>query len=293
MNAVIRVITWLLVAALLAAGFGFLYLRTRDLDAPKRHAVHSLLSELKDVDVAIDGEVLRSRTGLNKDYDSIARFQTRLGSIQAALSAQSAETSDFAVRDANKRLSEALSEKIDLLDQFKAQNAILLNSVRFIPAAAGGVTSQARDAAETSPAVKVQMTALGDSAEQLFLETLKLETNSDADNVKRVRQLLSPLVERRSDYPPAVAEPVEVFANHLLAILAQKEREDVLFSQMAKLSVAKNVDALASAFDTAFGRATAKVDQYRYLLYGYGALVVALFAFFFGRRGRKAAAVPA
>jgi hypothetical protein len=293
MNTLIRVITWLLVAALLAAGFGFLYLRTRDVDAPKRDAMHSLLHEAKEIDAAIDSEVIRARTGLNKDYDSIARFQTRLAGIQAAIAARSAESSEPVLRDASKRLAESLSGKIDLLDQFKAQNAILLNSVRFIPAATGAVKTQARDAAEASPASRAQMNALGDGIEQLFVETLKLESSSDAQNIKRVRELLAPLIERRGEYPPAVAEPLAVFVNHLLAILAQKEREDTMFGDMAKLSVTKNIDAVAGAFDTASGRVSAKVEQYRYLMYGYVALLVVLLAFFFGRRGRKAAAVPA
>jgi hypothetical protein len=293
MNAVIRATTWLLMAALLGGGVAFLYPKTLDQDASKRNAVHGLLREAKEMDAAVDSEVIRARTGLNKDYDSIARFQTRLGSIQAAISAHSAETSDSALRDASKGLAEALSGKVDLLDQFKAQNAILLNSVRFIPAATGAVKSQAREAAETSPASKAQMNALGDSIEQLFLETLKLESNSDAQNIKRVREQLAPLIERRSEYPPAVAEPLGVFVNHLLAILAQKEREERLLGDMAKLSVTKNIDALTDAFDTSFGRGSAKVDQYRYLLYGYVVLLVVLFAFFFARRGRKADAVPA
>src|SRR2546429_414008 len=125
MNAVIRAVTWLLAAALLAAGIGFLYPRTRDLDAPKRDAVHNLLRELKEVDAAIDADIIRSRTGLNKDYDSIAGFQTRFGSIQAALSAQSAEAADAAVASAQQRVDEALAAKDGLVDEFKAQNAVL------------------------------------------------------------------------------------------------------------------------------------------------------------------------
>jgi hypothetical protein len=84
-----------------------------------------------------------------------------------------------------------------------------------------------------------------------------------------------------------------VFSNHLLAILAQRENEEDLFARMAKVSVAKHVDALALAFNAASGQVTAERDQYRLMMYGDAALILGLLVFFFARRGRRTAAVAA
>jgi len=292
MKALCRFVAYLGAASLLVAGLGYLYLKTEEVNPATRDVISGLLRDLQQIDAEINVDVLRSKTGMSKNYDSVARAQTLIGKAQESLAAQKLESFDYSLKDSEKRLSEALATKIELVDRFKAQNAILKNSVRFVPVAADDVKQKLRDARDPS-GKPVNVPGLAESVDQVLVETLKLETAADSTAVARVRGLVSPLVTRRSELPSAVGESFDIFANHVITILAQKEREDELLGDMARVPVTQQIDALGKAFRTSFERANATHDQYRMAMLGYGGFLIALFAFVFGRRIRRPAAAAA
>jgi len=292
MKALFRFVAYLGAASLLVAGLGYLYLKTEEVNPATRDVISGLLRDLQQIDAEINVDVLRSKTGMSKNYDSVARAQTLIGKAQELLAAQKLESFDYSLKDSEKRLTEALVTKIELVDRFKAQNAILKNSVRFVPVAADDVKQKLRDARDPS-GKPVNVPGLAESVDQVLVETLKLETAADSTAVARVRGLVSPLVTRRSELPSAVGESFDIFANHVITILAQKEREDELLGDMARVPVTQQIDALGKAFRTSFERANATHDQYRMAMLGYGGFLIALFAFVFGRRIRRPAAAAA
>jgi hypothetical protein len=292
MNALFRTLAWLTAACLLLAVFAFLYLKTQELNVGSRDTVSSLLRDLRQIDAEIDNDVLRSKTGLNKNYDPVARAQQLIGAAQQSLASQKLENLDYSLKVAEKGLTEALAAKLDLVDRFKAQNAILKNSLRFLPTAADDVKQKLREARDASGR-PLQLPALADGVEQILVETLKLDAASDNAALARVRSLISLLVQGRSEYPGAVGDSFDIFANHVITILAQKEREDDVLEQMANVPVSQQIDSLGKAFAASFAVASDRHDQYRLAMFGYGAFLLVLLAFVFGRAGRRTVRVAA
>jgi two-component system, NtrC family, sensor kinase len=292
MKAVFRFLAGLCVAALLLAVLGGLYLKTQELKPESRDTVTGLLRDLQQIDADVNTDVLRSKTGINKHYDFLAQAQQLLGRVQEALAAQKLDTVDFSLKGTEKQLDDAIATKLDLVDRFKAQNAILKNSVRFIPVAAEDLKQKLRDARDPSGR-PVHVPGLGEAIDQILVETLKLEAAGDSGAVAKVRDLLAPLVSNRSAYPPAVGESFDIFANHIITILAQKEREDDVLNEMAAVPVTQRIEALGRAYRESFEQVNEKHDQYRLAMQGYGGFLIALLAFFFGRRGRRSAPVAA
>ncbi len=279
MKTFLKYAAWLVVAGSLIGVLAFLYLKTQALDPTQRNAVTSLLRDLKQLDADWNVHVLRSKTGLAKNYDLVTEPQRVVLQLAEGIAAKSAGAFDGRLREAQGQLKETLSVKIDLVDQFKAQNAILRNSLRFIPLATEELRTKAGEAAGTAPGKRAQMLVLRNGAEQVLLETLKLGSTSDSDSIGYIRQLIGPLVGQRSDYPPAVLEAFNVFVNHVVTILAQKEREDELLDQFAKLPVVQRIDALGGALESAFDRASSEREKYRVVLFVYSAFLLTLLAF--------------
>lgn len=279
MKTFFRYAAWLAVAGSLIGGLAFLYLKTQALDQAQRNAVNNLLRDLKQLDADWNVQVLRAKTGLAKNYDLVTEPERVVLQLAEAIPEKSAGAFDVRVREAQQQLKGTLFDKIDLVDQFKAENSILRNSLRFIPFATEELKIKADEAATATPGKRAQMLALRNGAEEILVETLNLGSTSDSDLISNIRQLIGPLVNQRIEYPPTVLEAFNVFVNHVVTILAQKEREDELLDQFAKLPVTRRIDALAETLDSAFERANDQREKYRMGLVVYSAFLLLLLAF--------------
>jgi hypothetical protein len=282
MKAFIRYAGGLTVASLLVGILAFLYLKTEALDPAKRSSVTGVLRDLKQVDAEWNVELLRSKTWLNKSYDAVTEPQSVTAKLERAIAAQAAL--DPRLGEAQADLKKAIDTKIDLVDQFKAQNAITRNSLRFIPSATAELKARARQAGDAEPAKRALMTALSESAEQILVDALKLDSSSDSGAIAYMRQQVGALVSQRDQYPPAVREAFNVFTNHLITIMAQKEREEELLDQLNKLPVVQRIDTLASTFDGMFEKADEQREKYRIAMFSYSGFLMLLLAFLVFRR---------
>jgi hypothetical protein len=282
MKALVRYAGILAVATALVGILAFLYLKTEALDPARRNTINGALRDLKQVDAEWNVELLRSKTWLAKNYDAVTQPQSVTLRLESAIATQAAL--DSRVGDAQAQLKKALETKIDLVDQFKAQNAITRNSLRFIPSATADLKARAGQAADAAPAKRAQMAALSESAEQILIETLKLDSSSDSGAVGEIRRKLGALVGQRDQYPPAVLEVFDIYTNHLITILAQKEREEEVLDQLGKLPVVQRIDTLATTFDTVFEKADEQRETYRIAMFSYSGFLMLLLAYLAFRR---------
>jgi len=282
MKTLIRYVGGLVVASLLVGILAFLYLKTEALDPARRNTVNGALHDLKQVDAEWNVELLRSKTWLAKNYDAVTQPQRITLQLEQAISAQAA--ADSRLGEAQTQLKKALETKIDLVDQFKAQNAITRNSLRFIPSATADLKARAKEAGDANPAKRAQMAALSDSAEQILIDTLKLDSSSDSGAVANIRHQLGALVGQRDTFPPAVLDAFNIYANHLITILAQKEREEDILEQLNKLPVVQRIDAVASNFDAIYEKADEQREKYRIAMFSYSGFLMLVLAFLAFRR---------
>jgi len=278
----------LVVFAVLAAGLWLLYRETLGVDPAQRERVASILNDLRQIDAQWDVHVLRSKTGLDKNYDPLTRPQVAALQVLESSGGKLAAV-DYRLSDSEAKLKEALVAKSDLVDRFKAQNAILRNSLRFVPLAAEDLKTKAREAAESTPAKRAEMAALAESVDQVLIDTLKLETARDAEMNANLRRRVGKLVERRGDYPKAVADSFDTFLSHVATISTQKEREDEVLEQLERVALAERIEAVDRGFMSAFDRMLGKRETYRLMLYVYAGFLLALIAFLLGRGSRPEA----
>ncbi len=129
--------------------FVWLYSRTTDLDAAKHERVLGLTDQIAQLDARWNVDVMKSAADINRDYDPLTTPLTAWPILKTTL-----EHDLILVLDAptSKNYIESLAtlfdQKTALVSKFKMRNAVLKNSLRFLPTAQaeiGGLTDTATD----------------------------------------------------------------------------------------------------------------------------------------------------
>src|SRR5207244_5137433 len=181
-------------------------------------------------------------------------------------------------------LKGVLDEKIDLIDQFKAQNAILKNSLRYVSTAVDELRLQIRNVrresrAQTDPLLQ----PLDSRANQLLNDVLKYNLLPDLGSAQSIEATLVDLETEDAVYPEGIAASVQNLVNHTRTILRQRVVEDDVLARISALPVAPTVDRVGAVFDRDFQAALAESDRYRNYLVAYSMVLLALL-FYIGSR---------
>src|SRR5438552_2613772 len=171
---ILRAVLVGLTVTALAAVLVFLYAKTRSVDADKKAQIEGHLKQMKQLDAEWNVDALKSRMELNKNYDPLTSPLPMLIELQEKLRLEATAIDASGTEKGLSELKGVLDEKIDLIDQFKAQNAILKNSLRYVSTAVDELRLQIRNVrresrAQTDPLLQ----PLDSRANQLLNDVLK------------------------------------------------------------------------------------------------------------------------
>ena len=117
----------------LVGGWLALYVDSHAVDTAAQQQVLDLVRGLRQLDSDWSTDVLRSHADLNPNYDALAQplrpLQEGLDALQARVDA----TGEPALRESLASVRQAIGDKSARIDQFKAQNSLFKNSLRYIP----------------------------------------------------------------------------------------------------------------------------------------------------------------
>ncbi len=132
-----------LATALVLAAFG-LAVQHR-VDAAVHDTYQHRLARLLTLQHRLNEQVLRAHAGLVGSYDPIVRTMRELRDVHRELSVVPAFVGAAGQRDIAARLERSravLAAQEELVERFKSQNAILLNSLRYFPVAASELAAE-------------------------------------------------------------------------------------------------------------------------------------------------------
>lgn len=268
--------------------------KTRSIDTTALQQVNSQLRELKQVDATWNLDILRSKMGINKNYDQVTTPLQWLQQNQPALMLAVNQAEESEIKQAADELRVAINDKISLVDRFKMQNALLKNSLGFLPTAVGQLRDQIvavtlSDASiginntgqiSTSSVFSPSLTKLEVTANEMLTELLKYNLAPDETLKTRVDGLLNSLAEEPSmKYPDQIQAQVNMIVNHGRTVLKQKENEDQVLASIEQVPITAKIDQLASQFEQSFDLALQEKEQWRIALIAYSASLLLLLAF--------------
>lgn len=225
----------------------FLYFRSRTLDFAEHERVLQALHGLKQDDSLLARNLLRSRFGLDRTYDplneTMFRIETHLNVLRR----------NKQVLDRNQTLKEAFvrydagqAERKVLLDSFKADNAVLRNSLYYLPISTRRVE-----------AVWGYAPFLND----LLREVLLYNLSGDSDRIARINRNLGALGSEQGVGDAAV------LARHIGNVLRKKQSVDQQIVRIDGFRGADLVNRMFEAYEVWSAKELHRSSIYRLLMF--------------------------
>lgn len=297
------------VLALIGGLVGLIY-KMRAVDTSTRQQVNAQLRELKQIDAEWNLDVLRSKIGINSNYDPVNTPLHWLQTNQDKLLSTIEESNENAaeIKDATNALRESINDKIALVDRFKMQHSLLKNSLHFLPTAVQQLHQQVVDATlpepEAAPAPAAtatkktarnttvtsptnhsrnpnqpELAKLDATVTEMLTELLKYNLSPDLAVKSRIEGLVAVLDMNKKAYPEKLSEQLSMILNHAHAILTQKENEDVTLAKIEQVPISTRINVLGERFEEGFEATLKAQDKWRMALIAYSAGLLLLLAF--------------
>ncbi len=232
--------------------------RAHDVYAERLGRIETLVHRLHE-------QVLRAHAGLAGSYDPIVQTVRELRDVHRAV----ADVPAFLDRASRERVSEALRSSTevlehdaDLIERFKTENAILLNSLRFFPVAAAEASERL--------AFTVGSEASGAELRDLLRDVLRLVVTPTDDARAEVRRHLAVLRAASID------EDLALLLRHADVITQRRAMVDRLLREILEQPAIEHARALGEAYEGGHSIAVERAASHRLAAFVLALVVVLL-----------------
>ncbi|ABE46699.1 histidine kinase [Polaromonas sp. JS666] len=262
--------------AILMSVLVFLYDKTQSFGGPDYFENVVLLRHLKQLDAEWELDVMKSKVGINTHYDPLADSLIELNRLLEKLKADMGtqkHADAAALAEGHAALFRAIQEKSVLIEQFKSNNAVLRNSLAFLPTAATDVEQSVGQTSESAQSAARRALI---SVNKLLLASLLYSQSASDDKGSEIQAELSQLEAGLHVLPSDVRERLEIFGAHVRTILREQKVVNQLLGSITVVPTATRIDELNNTLSAEQQRATIQSGQYRGYLLIFSAVMVAL-----------------
>ena len=266
------------VLGLLMLLLGVLANRTQAIDIEAQNSVMVDLRELEKLDAEWNVNILRSHIGLNPDYDPLSAPLPRMHQLRERVGAALGLTRGQEARQAYQALLRAMQEKEDLVEQFKSQNAILRNSLIYLPPAITDLKTEL-SGIEGALAPSRTVLALDAALNSLLSDVLRYNLSPDFELAGQIARTIAVMQSQRTWFSPTVRETIDALAAHAKAILRFRKLENELEAAIAASPTTVNMERLVTLFDQSFDQVQIERQRFRGYLFAYSGLLLVLLVY--------------
>ena len=246
----------------------------------------SLLRQLQEVDALGEAQVLRAFIGIGVDYDALVASMAetaRLSNLVGARVGAQPHSCRGALDAALGRLDGLERDKTAAVEQFKSDNAIVRNSLAFLPTAHAELVAAHR-AAGGAPG------ALAD-VDAAFVDVLTRTRSLSREDGHDVEEILARVAAGRASLPARDGPLLDVFLVHARTALGVQRRVDALVRDIARLDVSARIDEIAGLLGAEQRQRSRERVVVRNGLVGFATLALGLFILAALRLGRARVAL--
>ncbi len=268
--AILGVITALALVAYLVTT------RERAVDPRLQERYAGRLGRLETLDHELSEDIVRARAGIVANYDPLVAVLRELRVVheQLAEPPRFLEDEDRAAltRSVTRSLA-TLSREAELIESFKSENAILLNSLRFLPVAGASLAAHVQSVGEVA------------RIDALVRDVLMLHLWNEPSLHARVGAALASL----SADPSLSADEVDLVRRHSNVVTSRRPRVERLLSELDALRAARRSERLGDHYRAALAVAVRAADRRGSVVFVLALAVVVLGAAMIVLRMRKSA----
>jgi two-component system, sensor histidine kinase and response regulator len=257
------------------ATLGTLYLKTQNRQTSDYFGDIDILRQLKQVDAGWERDVLRSKMGLDPSYDPLVSPLLELNLLQDRL--QHGDNGE-ALADRSKELQlalaslrDAIAEKARLIEHFKSHNAILRNSLAFLPTAGEDLLGGLRQAGGHG-AGKVFPRLVS----EMLLDAIIFSETPSSERAADIEKRLVLFSDLAGHLPADLDDMAGIFSMHVRAVLREQPRVNDLLTSIALVPTADAIDVIEYTLSGDERRAEVQAQSYRRYLLMFSAVVAGL-----------------
>lgn len=278
---------WYITGSLSLAALVFLFVNSRTPQVAEHSRFVDSLRLLKEQDALSTQEVLELRFSLLTNYDPLVATSEALAQTEAALPAQAhvlyPAAKDSALAPEMQPYLDVLAEKQQKIEDFKSKNAVLKNSLAYLPTLEASLSAECRDSRPAAPAVQ--------DADLLLRQVLVDSLGSRPETRAAAAALAAKVAAERSLFPKDAQPDADLLLAHARLILSQHDAVDSLLTQIVVLPTGPRGETLFSA-DQSLARSRQKSSSLYSLALGvYCAVLLGCVAVFLAQLNRSARAV--
>lgn len=204
-----------------------LYIKGRTVkhDVSHQQIAHSLRT-LSQLDATLTRDILRTRYGLLNHYDSVTSILGQMREEYAGLRdgpLRYAAERHEAVLQASLQVDKWLESRTERIETFKSQNAVLLNSTRYLPFATEALIRDAK-----LHAVGATVDLLGEMARGI----LRFQAAPSVAQQHALEALIERLRREAVRNPPPLDRDIEMLLRHANIVVSQQRSVDQIFTQL-------------------------------------------------------------
>ena len=275
-------LTWLPMAGLsvlLASALVFLYAKTRNYDPSSYFENVALLRQIKQLDAYWELDAMKSKIGINKTYDPLVTPLPDLSHLQQQLAAATSDPNHDdaqALENSVQAFESTLQKKARLIEHFKSHNAVLRNSLVFLPTAAEDIRILASQGkAQHSRA----LTGVVSAVNKVLLASLVYDQAASDDKAADIESELARLVTASAKLPADISDRVDIFSAHVRTVLREHREVNGLLNSIAAAPTSARIDDINHLLNSEQQRAAGQAQQYRQYLLLFAAVLVGLFLY--------------
>jgi len=260
---------------MLVAALAFVYTRGHRGDDSTYLENITQLRHLKQLDAEWDADLLKSRIGINTSYDRLAGSFSRLNALlQKSAAELGTRTHEQALglADSAARLQAVVQEKASLVERFKSGNAVLRNSLIYLPVSAHELHDALRHSRPHHPDASA---AVNDA----LLAVMLYSQETTDERAAAVAAAMRRLNGEHHHLQPEAADMLRVFGSHINAVLREQKTVNELIHVISRLPTAACIDEIDNLLGTEQRLSSVRSERYREYLTAFAIVLIGLLVY--------------
>ncbi|MVV52152.1 GHKL domain-containing protein [Pseudomonas sp. PB120] len=267
------------VALILASTLLFLYLKSSSTQTTTYAESRDLIGRIKQLNAQWETEILKARISTNHNYDPLVTPLTEMTQLWERFDTMESNhgRNDSPVwRASHDAYLSAIEEKTRRVEQFKSHNAVLRNSLAFLPT---GEDDILQPLAQLVDGDKLQLQNIATDTYDLVLSTLEFTQVASDDKAAEILVGLNKLGINQQRLPEQFHSPVDVLSNHIALILREQPVVNRLLDNIEAIPVAERLDDITRLLNSEQQQAVAVDQRYHFYMLVFSTLLVLLLVY--------------
>ncbi|MCX2899455.1 DAHL domain-containing protein [Pseudomonas mandelii] len=263
-----------IVALLLASTLLFLYLKSSKDQTTTYAESRDLIGRIKQLNAQWETEILKARIAISHNYDPLVSPLTEMNQLWQrfdSMESSHGRNDSVAWRTSHDAFLKDLKEKTRLVEQFKSHNAVLRNSLAFLPTAEDDIQGQL---AELVDGDKLQLQNIATDTYDLLLSSLEFAQVTSDDKAADILLGMNKLKVNKERLPEQFHSPIDILSNHISLILREQPLVNELLQNIEAIPVAERLDDITDLLNTDQQKTEAVDQRYHFSMLVFSVLLV-------------------